>query len=222
MAKRLIFAIAVVSACCVAVFGFALLHGQSPALSPDQQRALNVLDAITKALPNEGDTPRHLNWLRESVRSRPNLRLPPTSLSALEADLSALIMSSGFPESDRKRVVEVVREDLKLKAEYCRAHPDGMAAHITLRVRTWQQGDKREASQWRVMYINAPLRGFRGAEKFPKLSSPTEVQVPPGVYMIWAQDDTNDARRGPDTIVRPGAAPDQRDLEADLLIPANK
>ena len=208
--------------CCVALFASAVLYGQSPAQSPDQQRALEVLDAIAKALPNEGETVKHINWLRESVRGRPNARLPQASLSALDADLSALNLSSGFPESDRKRVVEVVREDLRLKAEYCRSHPDGMAAQVTLRVRTWQQGEKREASQWRVMYINAPLRGFRAADSFPQLSSPTEVRVPPGVYLIWAQDETNPARRGPDTIVRPGSARDQRDLDADLLIPANK
>lgn len=209
---------------CVAVLGSGLAHGQAPALSPDQRRALDVLDAIAKALPilSDSETPRHLNWLRDSVRNRPNTPLPQSSLAALEADLSALTESRGFPDLDRRRVEDVVREDLKLKAEYCRSHPDGMAAHVTLRVRTVEQGENREAKQWRVMYINAPLRGFRAADSFPTLSSPTEMAVPPGVYLLWAQDAANGARRGPDLLVRPGAAIDQRVLAADLLVPATK
>jgi hypothetical protein len=208
--------------CVLGLFGFARLLGQSPALSVEQQRALGTLDAIAKALPNEGDTARHLNWLRDSVRSRPNVPLPQSSLSALEANLSALNLSRTFSESDRTRIVDIVREDLRLKAEYCRSHPDGMAAQVTLRVRTWQQGDKREASQWRVMHVNAPLKGFRDAEAFPKFSSPTELPVPPGVYVLWAQDVNDESKRGPETVVRPGAARDRRDLDADLLIPAPK
>jgi hypothetical protein len=207
-------------ACCLAASGLAL--GQNQALSPDQRRALELLDALASALPGDSDTARHITWLRESVRRRPNASLPPSSLATLDADLSALTLSRELSEADRKRVVDVVREDLRLKAEYCRAHPDGMAAQVTLRVRTWQPGEKREAPQWRVMYINAPLRGFRAADAFPRFSSPTEMPVPPGVYVLWAQDATDETRRGPDVLVRPGAAVDQRVLEADLLVAPNE
>jgi hypothetical protein len=48
------------------------------------------------------------------------------------------------------------------------------------------------------------------------------MPVPPGVYVLWAQDATDETRRGPDVLVRPGAAVDQRVLEADLLVAPNE
>jgi hypothetical protein len=198
---------------------YVSLGAQAPALSADQQRALQILDALTKPFPS-GDSARDLRWLGESVRGRPNVSLPATVLAGLEADLAALNRVNELPEPQRAAVLEAVREDLRLKAEFCRNHPEGMAGQVALNVRTFLAGEKRlEAGQWQVLYINAPLAGFPGrkATPFPQFSSPTKILLPPGAYVVWAQDPKNAARRGPEVLLRLGVARAET-LDADLLI----
>ena len=207
----------------------AAAGAQAPALSQDQQRALQVLDVLAKVFP-PGDVPaktppsvdtaRDIRWLRESVVTRPNASLPPAVLAGLDASLTALQRINELPPAQRLPVVDAVRGDLALKAQYCRNHPDGMAGQVALNVRTWLEGKTRsESPQWQVMYINAPLAGFPGrkAAPFPQFSSPTSLVLPPGAYIIWAQDPKNAERRGPELLVRLGVnkAPA---LDADLLV----
>ena len=207
----------------------AAVGAQAPTMSPDQQRALQILDVLAKVFPpgdvpakagSSGDTARDIRWLRESVDTRPNASLPPAVLAGLEANLTALQRINELPPTQRQPVVDAVRADLELKAAYCRNHPDGMAGQVALNVRTWLEGKPRsESPQWQVMYINAPLAGFPGrkAAPFPQFSSPTSLVLPPGAYVIWAQDPKNEARRGPALLVRLGVAKAPT-LDADLLV----
>lgn len=205
---------------CACVTAFASLHAQAPALSQDQQRALQILDALAKPL-SSADSARDIRWLGESARSRPNVALPAAILTGLEADLAALNRLSELPtEAQKASVLEAVREDLRLKAEFCRNHPQGMAGQVALNVRTFLAGEKRlEAGQWQVMYINAPLAGFPGRKPtpFPQFSSPTKILLPPGAYVVWAQDPKNPSRRGPEVVLRLGVARAET-LDADLLV----
>ncbi len=207
----------------------AAVVAQAPTLSPDQQKALQILDVLAKVFPpgdvpakpgSSGDTARDIRWLRESVNTRPNASLPPAVLAGLEANLTALQRINELLPTQRQPVVDAVRADLELKAAYCRNHPDGMAGQVALNVRTWLEGKTRsESPQWQVMYINAPLAGFPGrkAAPFPQFSSPTSLVLPPGAYVIWAQDPKNEARRGPALLVRLGVAKAPT-LDADLLV----
>jgi hypothetical protein len=207
----------------------AAAGAQAPTLSPDQQRALQVLDVFAKVFPpgdavakapTSVDTARDIRWLKESVGTRPNSSLPATVLAGLDASLTALQRINELPPTQRQAVVDAVRADLALKAQYCRTHPDGMAGQVALNVRTWLEGKTRsESPQWQVMYINAPLAGFPGrkATPFPQFSSPTSLVLPPGAYVIWAQDPKDASRHGPELLVRLGVnkAPT---LDADLLV----
>ena len=204
---------------CAFVTVYASLGAQAPALSQDQQRALQILDALTKPFPS-GDSARDIRWLVESARSRSNVSLPATVMSGLEADLAAMNRIQELPEAQRAAVVEAVRADLRLKAEFCRNHPEGMAGQVALNVRTYLAGEPRaEARQWQVVYINAPLAGFAGRKPapFPQFSSPTKMLLPPGAYVVWAQDPKNPSRRGPEVLVRLGVA-QAATLDADLLV----
>jgi hypothetical protein len=204
---------------CAFAAASASLGAQAPAYSQDQQRALQILDTLTKPFPS-GDTARDIRWLVESVRGRPNAPLPPTVLAGLEADLAAMNRINELPDAQRESVVDAVRADLRLKAEFCRNHPEGMAAQVALNVRTYLAGESRsEAKQWQVLYINAPLAGFPGRKgaPFPQFSSPTRMLLPPGAYILWAQDPTNASRRGPEVLVRLGVARADT-LDADLLV----
>ena len=197
----------------------AARSAQAPAYSRDQQRALQSLNALAKAFPS-GDSARDIRWLIESVNSRPTASLPATVLDGLEASFNALNRITELTDVQRKALVEAVRTDLQLKAAYCRTHPEGMAGQVVLNVRTLMAGAARsEATQWQVLYINAPLASFPGRKPapFPKFSSPTSMFLPPGAYLIWAQDPLNASRRGPETLVRLGVAGAQT-LDADLLV----
>ena len=198
---------------------FAAPAAQAPAYSQDQQRALQILTALGKAFP-DGDSARDIRWLVESVNSRPAASLPATVMAGLEASFTALSRITELPDAQRKALVEAVRADLQLKAAFCRTHPEGMAGQVVLNVRTLLTGPAQsEAKQWQVLYINAPLAGFPGRKPapFPKFSSPTSMFLPPGAYLIWAQDPLNASRRGPETLVRLGVAGAQT-LDADLLV----
>jgi hypothetical protein len=214
--SRFVLAVALISA---VVASYAAAAAQAPAYSQDQQRALQILTALAKAFPS-GDSARDIRWLVESVNSRPVAGLPATVLEGLEASFSALNRITELPDAQRKALVEAVRADLQLKAAYCRTHPEGMAGQVALNVRTLLAGANRsEAKQWQVMYINAPLAGFPGrrAAPFPRFSSPTSMYLPPGAYVIWAQDPLNASRRGPETLVRLGVAGAPA-LDAELLV----
>ncbi len=54
---------------CAFVTAYVSLAAQDPALSQDQQRALQILEALAKPFPS-GDPARDLRWLVESVRGR--------------------------------------------------------------------------------------------------------------------------------------------------------
>jgi hypothetical protein len=216
--KFIYFATALV---CVVVTAYTAPAAQAPAYSQDQQRALQILNALARAFPS-GDTARDIRWLVESVNSRPVASLPATVLEGLEANFAALNRIADVPETQRTTLLDAVRTDLQLKAAYCRTHPEGMAGQVSLNVRTWLTGKTRaEAKQWQVVYINAPLAGFAGrkAAPFPKFSSPTSMFLPPGAYVVWAQDPLNASRRGPETLVRLGVAGAPA-LDADLLVAA--
>ena len=209
----------IVAVACACLVGYAVLGAQTPALSADQQRAMQILDVLSKAFPS-GDTARDIRWLVKSVGTRPNTGLPPAVLQGLEASIIALNRINEVPQTQRQAVLDAVRSDLALKAEYCLNHPDGMAGQVSLNVRTWLAGKNRsESPQWQVMYINAPLAGFSGRKPapFPKFSSPTTMLLPPGAYFIWAQDPNNASRRGPEVLVRLGVAKAPT-LDADVLV----
>ena len=55
----------------------------------------------------------------------PNLSLPATVLAGLEANLTGMNRINELPDAQRESVMEAVRADLRLKAEFCRNHPDG-------------------------------------------------------------------------------------------------
>jgi hypothetical protein len=74
----------------------------------------------------------------------------------------------------------VAADDLAVKCEHCLIA--GLAATVRIEVRT--------AKDLQVLY--APALAFavmsREAAAFPRLTSPTEEDLPPGRYVLWARD----------------------------------
>jgi hypothetical protein len=180
--------------------------------------------------PDPLDTAKHdVDWLRNSLTNsartsrggsatQRGAAISQAMLNALQADDDALGILLGASAEQNRALLEATFDDLHLKFMYCRARPEGMAALVKLSVHTWD-GDK-EVRQWQVAYLNAPLAILRRDESqpFPRFSSPTETQLPPGRYLIWAQDPQNGAKRGPAKELALGRD-GMGSLQADVMVP---
>jgi hypothetical protein len=156
-----------------------------------------------------------VNWLRTSLTPEGPSR---AMLDGLRADADALGNAQQGDERERRALIEATFDDLRLKRVYCRERPERMNALVRLTVQTWD--GTTEVHQWRVAYLNAPLAILHRDQfqPFPKFSSPTEVRLPPGRYMVWAQDPRNAAVRGPATEVALGQN-GSAEVKADIVVP---
>jgi len=114
-------------------------------------------------------------------------------------------------------VRRLVVEDLQVKSDACRRSPTGMSVTFPLTVRTWAPAasQRSEVSQWNVMYLSAPLAlRSRKGHSFPAFSSPTTIRLPPGKYVVWAEDPADKGRVGPPKDVTLGEA-----VAVDLIVP---
>ena len=185
-----------------------------PGAATDAARAEQLLASLEKRVP-EAEKP--IRWLRGTLRS--DSKLPPEVLASL-ASLEEALVTGGDDPAIRRMVLD----DLLLKGEYCRRHPEGMGALVELRVRTWaaEGSPVSEVSQMNVLYLSAPLAERRtSGEPFPSFSSPTVKRLPPGRYVILAEHPSDPKRRGPRKTVTVG---DQQSVigapvSADLIVP---
>ena len=100
------------------------------------------------------------------------------------------ILASAAREADEKRVVAILREvadDVTVKANHCRKSTRGLGADVTVQVET-RKRDRIDPG-WQVFY---KYRIYQFTEKytprhFPKPSSPTQQELPAGIYLIWAE-----------------------------------
>ena len=138
----------------------------------------------------------------------------------LVADYEALASAAEGP--DGKRTLEVLREvaaDLRLKAEHCRRSGVGLGGRVKVVVKTKRDG--KETGGFLIYYLRPIYKYIEGfpAERFPAQSSPTEQELSPSKYYIWAE------KPGLDTHVPPkGADPiavgfGDRRKELDIPVP---
>ena len=203
----------------------------------DASRALSSLRALFQDHASELTAAQQeavassLKWLTQLSEG---VRINPAMVRSLEADAQALSRLGTTSGAARAAVLDRVADDLQLKSAYCRTHRDGMSANVALTVRTWN-GDQ-EVRRWQVSFVNAPLALLHGgrAEQFPAFSSPTTFDLPPGRYILWAQDPANPSAVGPakeialgrsaqQTIKTTGPHDSQKEaLIADLSVPAHR
>jgi hypothetical protein len=184
----------------VVVLGALLLapspSGSLPAPQADRQRAQRLLEALRQQFP---DVSREIGWLENALPAAG--AIPNEVLQALQDLHDARAAAQKLPEAERRRFLELSARDITLKAEFCRKHPQGMAALLDVVVRTWRPGDgeRIEAARWNVAYLSAPMAVFpdRKGRTFPGFSSPSQHRLPPGTYVVWAEDPADAARRGP-------------------------
>ena len=207
------FARCVLVAVLVAIPG-SLAPGAAPPQDSRQSRATRALDTLLQKVPSLS---RELTWLLKNVGEG----VPESMVKNLEGLVDALRRSEN--SGTAKEILEEVRQDIVLKWALCRLSPEGMAAQVPLIVRTWTAGEPRtEAPRWNVHYLSAPLASSDlPGESFPTFSSPTTISLPPGRYVVWAQDPENPKRRGPRkdvTLGSPDGSVPAGGVKADVVV----
>lgn len=176
----------------IAAFVLVLSPGSQASLVQDvqQQRVVNALQALRPQVPGAVSA---IDWL---IRSAGN-GIPESTAKNFEGLVDAIRRSE--KTGDAAAVVEAVRLDLEIKRAVCRESPEGMRVQVPLTVRTWTASEPRsEAFKWNVHYLSAPLASTNlSGDSFLTFSSPTSASLPPGRYVIWAQDPNDPSRRGP-------------------------
>lgn len=196
-----------------------LCASEPGAVAQDPARKVvgDLVDLLTQIQNREisdvSSSLRDLAWLRRAAGPGVNGAM----VKALGADADVLRAVLTGAAGNPQQAIASVAEDLALKTAYCRANAAGMNAVVKLTVRTWSGADV--APRWQVAYLSAPLAVLRraDAEQFPQFSSPTSMSLPPGRYVIWAQDPADASRRGPSKEVALGEH--GRDaVEVDVLV----
>ena len=168
----------------------SLAPGAAPQQGSRLERVKRALDTLNQKVP--GAT-KEINWLTTSAGET----VPESMVKNLEGLVDALRRSENTATA--KEILEEVRQDIAIKWAVCRLSPEGMAIQVPLIVRTWTSGEPRsESPRWNVHYLSAPLASSDlPGDSFPTFSSPTSISLPPGRYVVWAQDPDNPKRRGP-------------------------
>ena len=189
--------------------------------------------ARARVQPREEALPAVLADLRQVVVS---VDIPPPARSGLLADVDWFIAeskrSSGAeitPEYIRSftRVTELLKSrpspetladvaaELQAKREHCRALGVGMGGVVKLLVNT--RRGSAAAPDWQVLYLLKIYEWVPGAAatNFPRLSTPTELDLEPGRYWVWARDPAT-GKVSERILVK---AAGQRELMVDLSVP---
>lgn len=178
--------------------GGVLLLAAAPSArqSADHQKAGALLEGLRTRVP---EVSRELGWLQNAIPRAG--AIPPDVLAGLQELHDAAFTAFKLPDAERQRFFELAKADITVKAEYCRKHPQGMAALVDVTVHTWRPNvePRTEAKQWNVVYLSAPMAVFadRKGRAFPGFSSPSKRALPPGNYVVWAEDPADASRRGP-------------------------
>jgi hypothetical protein len=133
-----------------------------------------------------------LLWGWRKPESAPSLRdappappAPPEYLESLDRDVRACHIASGLQdEEQRRQVLSAVQKDIEIKADDC--HKFGMGRKVPVSIKT-VRGDKTEHG-WQVFYKWSCASLLQPEEvRVPNLTSPANVELPPGVYSVRAE-----------------------------------
>jgi hypothetical protein len=166
--------------------GPAIAAGEKPRLETvlnELSRQLDTLEGNPTFAPSIGPARKWIDWFKEQLGSwSPATAEEGRPLrEGLETDLKALRrLPADAPAA--AAVVAEVKDDLKLKGNYCQRA--GLAALVTAKVRTLRRG--KEVTGLEVFYIPKLLepRPPLSPPRFPTLSA-AEQKLAPGRYVFW-------------------------------------
>jgi hypothetical protein len=197
----------------------AASHAQQ-ATSQDELRRTTEALAQAALAARTTTTPSTLissaNWLRDSVRQLASWSGPITRAADVSPEYLQSLQTAGdlLKRGVPAEVQTAIADDLEAKVDHCRALNIGMGGAIVVKVNT-RRGDGA-VGNLQVKYLLRFYDAIGGAQPgtFPRLSSPTETALAPGLYWIWAVDPASGRSSGR-TLVR---AAGQRQLVVDVPV----
>lgn len=152
---------------------------------------LNALEKCLGASDTLSTLRKGLLWGWQKPGSAPTLQppkpVPPPDdyLADLDRDVSVCQAALGLAdETQRRAVLESVRSDIAVKSEDCMRF--GMGRRVPVTIKT-VRGNQTE-NGWQVFYRWACAGPLQPEEvRVPNLTSPANVELPPGVYSFRAE-----------------------------------
>jgi hypothetical protein len=157
---------------------------QFPVPAADVQAAVSMLAQSTAAVPEGLRTARlaaATQWLQNNAaKTRAENVTPEYSRSLARA-------AEVLRTRQTADAVEDVTRELEAKVEHCRRLGVGMGGSVLLSVNTRRGGGV--VGDWQVLYLLKFDEWLKTPPRtFPRVSSPTEMNVEPGRYWVWARD----------------------------------
>lgn len=159
-------------------------------LAPTRAK-LDALEACLGKSDALSELRKGLLWGWQTPGSPPKLETPkpappdPEYLDSLDLDLEACNTAGHLVDQEqRNAVLDSVRKDIAVKADDCRRF--GMSRKVPVAVTT-VRGNQPE-NGWQVFYRWSCAGPLQPDEvRVPNLTSPANVELPPGVYSFRAE-----------------------------------
>ena len=111
---------------------------------------------------------------------------PPAEYSAsLDRDVQACALTARTQDAElRRQILSAVQKDIEIKAEDCRKF--GMGRRVPVHITTLRGAATEHG--WQVFYKWSCASALQPEEvRVPNLTSPANVELPPGVYSVRAE-----------------------------------
>jgi len=186
----------------------SMISGIEKALNdPKLKKKANRLDQSLKEYNPEGQDPDW--WTNITMTSDYFSQLQQDDI-VLSSAHDAILANDKISSYDN---LGAALDDFYLKVNACLLNNGKLVESVSVKVSTKKSGS--EVSNWRVFCIAKILKLYPtfSPTMFPKLSSPTELKVAPGNYIMWAENPQTGSKSTEQEF------PIDSDEECDLTVP---
>ena len=173
----------------VALVAAAPVHGARASVAgqtPSLDTALNALQRAVSLVTDRRYRPRLESaflWL-DRRRTAPDTAVSDEYIRSLQR-IADLLTTRRLNLT--AALLDDVTQELEAKVDHCRTLGIGMGGSVRVTVNTRRAG--AIVPNWQVFYLLKFDEWLRTPPRtFPRVSSPTEFDVDPGRYWIWARD----------------------------------
>jgi len=128
----------------------------------------------------------HSDFLSEQWQNACCVATPATYLESLEQNVSLLknVLDNKTPENEVSPLLQIVEQDLRIKAAHCKLSPKGWDALVVVSVNARKGSEKVDGLE--VWFVPKGWVKVQSKwKRFAKVTCGTSEPLAPGVYMMW-------------------------------------
>jgi hypothetical protein len=178
-----------IALCLLLAIGVSWAKPKADALAPTRAK-LDELETCLGKSDVLSTLRQGLLWGWQKSNAAPKLETPspspppPEYMESLDRDVKVCAAAASLEETQRRAVLDAVRKDIAVKSEDCMRF--GMGRRVPVSVKTVRGGQTENG--WQVFYRWSCASPLQPEEmRVPKLTSPADVELPPGVYTFRAE-----------------------------------